>query len=143
VRVAAALVASLLALGLAGVATARGARVPGFLGCRSFFAHSPVPLVRLRSIVLACGDGNFYVTGLRWTRWDAARADGVGTGHENDCTPYCAAGHFHTYRVAVRLDRPRVCGARRAREFTRVSWAFTARKPRGAPRSGSETFRCR
>ncbi len=142
-RAAAAALAALAPLAPGVAYGAPAAPVPGFLGCRSFFAPKPVPLVRLRSIVIACGDGNFYVTGLRWSRWDPLRADGVGAGHENDCTPTCVAGHFHVYPIALRLDRPRVCGARRAREFTRIAWTFTGRVPRGVARSGSETFRCR
>ena len=137
-----------LALLLAAVAAAtaagatRAAGVPGFTGCRSFVSPSAVAVVRPRSIVIACADANFYVTGLRWTRWDARRAAGTGTGHENDCTPYCAAGHFHTYRVALRLDVVARCGARKEPQFTRVTWTFVGPKPSGAARSGSETFRC-
>jgi hypothetical protein len=125
----------------AATATSSAAAVPGFTGCRSFVSRSAVPVVRPRSIVIACADGNFYATGLAWTRWDAGGAAGAGTGHENDCTPFCAAGHFHTYRLAVQLSGVRTCGSRKSPQFTRLSWRWVGRKPAG-PRVGSQTFRC-
>jgi hypothetical protein len=90
----------------------------------------------------ACADGNFYFTGLRWSRWSADSASAAGRAHQNDCTPYCAAGHFHVYAARVTLSAARTCGPGR-REFTRLAWVFTRAKPKGAARSGSETFRCR
>ena len=58
-------------------------------------------------------DGSLYVTGMRWTVWDDRNAVGHGTAHVNDCVPDCADGHYATYRVTVRLSRPReLCGSR-------------------------------
>jgi hypothetical protein len=107
-----------------------------FTGC----SHRPE--VRPASIVIACGDGNFYVTGLRWSRWGSRDAVATGTAHANDCTPYCAAGRFHTYPAALRLSRPVSCVAGR-REFAAIAWRFPAAKPAHAPRSGTETLPCR
>jgi hypothetical protein len=95
--------------------------------------------VRPAEVVFACGDGNFYVTGLLWTHWGAADAEGRGVGHQNDCTPDCASGHFHTYKLSVRLSRPVVCVKAR-REFSRLAWRFTATKPAHVTRAGSETL---
>jgi hypothetical protein len=97
--------------------------------------------VRPHEVVFACGDGNFYATGLRWSRWSRADARAAGTGHQNDCTPSCAAGRFHTYPLAVRLSRPVSC-VRGRREFSRLAWRFTAAKPPGVPRAGAETLPC-
>jgi hypothetical protein len=132
------------ALAAAAVPPAGGAAapVPGYAGCRSFVASAPVALVRPRSIVFACADANFYAVRLRWTRWDANGARAAGVAYQNDCTPNCAAGHFHAYRLAVGLAGAAACGRSRP-EFTRVSWSFLGRKPLGVPRTGSETFRCR
>jgi len=47
-------------------------------------------------LVLACGDGNYYLSGLRWSGWGSATAAATGKAVANDCTPYCAAGHFHS-----------------------------------------------
>ena len=101
------------------VATAAGAAsVPVFGGCTSKVR------VRPASIVMACGDGNFYVTRIRWTRWTAHSAAGTGTGHLNDCRPDCADGHFHAYRVAVTLSAPLRCAG--LNEFSRLGWRFVA-----------------
>lgn len=106
-----------------------------FTGC----AHQPH--VRPAGVTFACGDANFYATGLHWSAWRTNEAAARGTGHQNDCKPYCAAGHFHAYPLTVRLSRPVVCVAGR-REFSRIAWTFTSTKPAGVPRSGSETLPC-
>lgn len=109
-------VAAAIAAGSAGA----GSRSVGFFGCRTDVVAHPVPVVRPRSIVLACADANAYLTGLRWTTWTAATATGSGVLHENDCKPYCAAGHFHARAATVALSRPRRCKG--ALVFTRVDW---------------------
>jgi hypothetical protein len=88
---------------------------------------------RPKSIIVACADANFYVTGIRWSQWRATRAVGGGTAHVNDCKPNCAAGSFHTFRVTVRLSRVVTCVPGR-REFSRIEWS-------GA-QSGNETLPC-
>ena len=106
----AAVVLALLAVRVAAAgASASPASVPGFYGCRAFTSKRPAAVVRPRSIVVACADGNFYLTGIRWSTWGSARAAGAGTGHQNDCTPNCAAGHFHTYPAMVTLTKPKSC----------------------------------
>ena len=111
------------------------AGVPMFGGCTSNVR------VRPHRVTFACADGNFYATGLRWTRWDARAATAAGVGHENDCTPNCAAGHFHAYPLEVTLSRPLVCAG--FDEFSRVAWRFVRSKPNGVPRTGRESFSCR
>jgi len=96
--------------------------------------------VRPHSIVFTCADGNFYAAGLHWSRWDAKQAVATGTAHANDCVPYCAAGHFHTYKIDVTLSAPVVCA--HVDEFTKVSWRFPAAKPAHLPRRDSESFSC-
>jgi hypothetical protein len=92
------------------------------------------PRIRPKAIVVACGDGNFFVDHIRWSRWRSTSAVGTGTGHLNDCTPNCAAGHFHTFPVTVRLSRVVECVPGR-HEFARIEW--TGMRP------GSETLPCR
>jgi hypothetical protein len=91
-------------------------------------AHTP--RVRPASIVIACGDGNFYADHLVWKRWSATGAVAAGIGHRNDCKPYCAAGHFHAFPLTIRLSRVVAC-VRGRREFSRVAW-----------NGGSETLPC-
>ena len=57
--------------------------------------------VRPASFILACADGNDYLTRLSWTSWSSHLASASGIQEENDCIPYCAAGHFHAYPVDV------------------------------------------
>jgi hypothetical protein len=59
------------------------------------------PTVRPARVLVACGDGNFYITNLRWSVWSQTGAAGLGAGHEDDCAPSCALGHSHHYLVAV------------------------------------------
>jgi len=65
--------------------------------------QSPAPLVRPRTFILTCADGNVALSKLSWTSWTPGLASATGTLEENDCTPYCAAGHFHAYRAVVVL----------------------------------------
>jgi len=120
-----------LAAPVAALALASTTTVPSFAGC-----FNVAPKVRPPSLVVACGDGNFFLTGLKWSHWTTMSAAGLGTGHQNDCTPYCAAGHFHLYRVSVRLSRPEVCKNGR-HEFTRFSYRFVSRKPPSVARGGT------
>lgn len=106
--------------------------LPRFAGC---LLHRTA--VEPRSIVVACADANLYLANLRWSRWTQTDAYATGTAHENDCRPYCAAGHFHVYRVTVRLFRPAACAGGR-REFTRFAYAFVGPKPPGVPRRSVE-----
>jgi len=55
--------------------------------------------VRPGSFTLACADGNDYLSGLAWAGWAPGLASATGVQVENDCVPYCAAGHFHRYPV--------------------------------------------
>jgi hypothetical protein len=106
-----------------------------FTGC-GHQAHT-----RPAEVVFACADANFYATRISWTYWGTAEADGIGVGYMNDCKPYCAAGHFHTYRLSVRLSRPVVCVNGR-REFSRIAWRFTGTKPAHVARADGETLPC-
>ena len=109
------LVAFLLVVG--ATAASAGTSV-GFYGCRTFVAKNPTAVVRPTSIMVACADGNFYVTGIKWASWTDASANGAGTVHANDCKPYCAAGHFHSKTGSVILSKPIACKG--ARVFSRV-----------------------
>ena len=60
-------------------------------------------------MIVACGDGNLQLTALRWKGWNGRTASARGTALMNDCMPYCAAGHLHRFRVAVRASQPASC----------------------------------
>ena len=120
------------------LAAAAVATPPKLAGC---IPGSPAT-VRPRSIVVACGDANFYFTNLAWSAWNATRAKAGGIAHLNDCNPYCAAGHFHTYRARVTLSRPKTC-TNGARDFTLLTWRYPAKAPTGQPAQGSQRLPCR
>jgi hypothetical protein len=85
-----------------------------------------------RTYVLACGDGNNYLTGLRWTAWRAGSATARGTDVANDCVPYCAAGHFHSYPASVVLDRPKPwTGHTGVDRFSRLTLHYPGTRPAG------------
>lgn len=108
---------------------------PVLVGCER------VPHVRPSSVVIACADGNFFFKGIRWRTWGPGGASGSGTAVLNDCTPYCAAGHFHSYPATIALSHVVTCKKGR-REFSTISWRFSAKKPPSMPRSDTETLPC-
>ena len=111
---------ALLLLTLCAAGASAGTKV-GFYGCRGFVAKHPTAVVEPRSIMVACGDGNFYVTGIRWTAWTGTSAKGTGKVHANDCKPYCAAGHFHTKTGSVALSKVISCKGARVFTYIRVT----------------------
>lgn len=89
------------------------------------------PQTRPAGFLQACADGSLRLTGLRWTTWDADAAVGTGQQVVNDCEPYCAVGHYHTYPVRVRLDEPRTWAGRAGTtHYTRLSVTYTGAKPK-------------
>jgi hypothetical protein len=128
------LLGAALALILATGASA-STTLPSFYGC-----HDTGAVIRPKTIVLACNDGNFQITRLIWSRWANIAAVAKGAAHVNDCLPNCAAGKFHIYRgVHVVLSRPRSCSGH-LRLFTRISVKFTKHKPDGVPRYSRQTI---
>jgi hypothetical protein len=97
---------------------------------------------RPRSVVVACGDGNLYLTSLRWRHWNQTKTLGRGIAHANDCRPYCAAGHFHSYRVRIWLGRPRRCPDQEVVQYKRALISYPAPRYPGGPRSYSVHFAC-
>jgi hypothetical protein len=91
-------------------------------------------LVRPRSFVLACADGNAYLAKLRWTSWTPGLASATGTLVLNDCTPYCAAGHFHSYPAIVVLwGSKAVKGHPGEHCYTKLTAILTGPRPRHVP----------
>jgi len=60
-------------------------------------------LVKPRNFILTCADANSVLAKLSWTSWTPGVASATGVLEENDCTPYCAAGHFHSFPALVIL----------------------------------------
>jgi hypothetical protein len=141
-----------LGLGLGGPSSA-AATSRGFApAATSVFAERTVvvsclgrPEARPGSYTLACADGNDYLTGLSWTSWTPSLASGYGAQVVNDCLPYCAAGHFHSYPVLVVLwggaalrDNP---GTLR---YTKITFIYPGARPTalgGYPGTVTDTLR--
>jgi hypothetical protein len=84
-------------------------------------------------IIVACGDGNLFMTKLKWSSWGSKSARGKGTAHENTCSPSCAQGHFKSYPVSIKLSKPKLCTKQHETEFKVLTYTFTSTKPRGVP----------
>ncbi|MDX3234445.1 hypothetical protein PV392_01820 [Streptomyces sp. ME03-5709C] len=87
-------------------------------------------LVMPPDFLLACGDGNDRLGGLYWSRWGSDSAVGTGYEEANDCDPYCAAGHFHTFPVQIRLSESKPWpGDPNLRHFTKLTITYPDAKP--------------
>jgi hypothetical protein len=93
-----------------------------------------------KELTLACNDGSYYLTRLKWTSWTRLKASGSGTAHVNDCTPNCAAGRFHAYRVSVTLSKPKHCPGRTHRMFGHIGEVFPGKHPGSSKRQSSPLF---
>ena len=88
-------------------------------------------LVRPKSFILTCADGNAYFAKLAWTSWTPGLASAKGTLVLNDCTPYCAAGHFHSYPAIVVLwGSKAVPGHPGEHSYTKLTEILTGQRPR-------------
>jgi hypothetical protein len=90
-------------LPLSGPAQAASVRPAATAERTVVFDCSGHALARPKNFVLACADGNSAVEQLSWSAWAPGLASAKGTLVQNDCVPYCAAGHFHRYPALVIL----------------------------------------
>jgi hypothetical protein len=86
------------------------------------------PVLAPRALVITCADADDYLTQLTWTSWGSV-AFGRGIERINDCTPCCAAGHLHAYRVLITLWRAEPLARRPRLRFTRLTELYTGRRP--------------
>jgi hypothetical protein len=85
-------------------------------------------MVRPKSFVLACADGNAALVKLAWSTWVPGLASAKGTLVQNDCTPYCAAGHFHRYPALVVLWGSKAVGSGE-HAYTKLTLILTGARP--------------
>jgi hypothetical protein len=104
------------------------------------------PRVEPARVAFACADGNFGVDHLKWVGWGTGRAVGLGSAYVNDCTPYCAAGHFHRYPAVVIASGSERCPDG-SRAYSTVTYAFIGRSPFPANAPGTlnprQAFPCK
>ncbi|MFD3544798.1 hypothetical protein ACFWUW_04110 [Streptomyces sp. NPDC058655] len=119
--------------------------VPASAQAGAAVAPAPDPLVvvdcftqaqvRPEEYLLACGDGNNTLVGLRWDTWGPRTATATGTDMANDCRPDCAAGRFRSYPVTVTLANPEPWpGHPGVQRFTTVRLLFTDTAPSPIPK---------
>ena len=85
------------------------------------------PVVQPATVILACADANFGVKKLAWIGWGGARTAATGVAYANDCTPNCAAGHFHNYSAMIVLDGSQKCG--KTTDYRRLTIGFVGPTP--------------
>jgi hypothetical protein len=92
------------------------------------------------SVVLTCADANYALTALKWSGWTLGSAAATGKVRANDCTPNCAAGHFHNYKVSVVADRLDICKGKRV--YLRLTLTYPGNRPAGHKKREPWTFTC-
>jgi hypothetical protein len=126
-----------LGFGLSGAASAAPATQTSVAAATSLYTENTVVIncaghsqVRPGSFTLACADGNNALSGLSWTSWGPRLASGYGTQVQNDCIPYCAAGHFHRYPVLVVLwGTAALKGHPGTLRYTEMTLIYTGARP--------------
>lgn len=68
-------------------------------------AACAAPKYKPTKYIFACADGNNGMKNAAYDWWTAKTAHGTATFYYNDCTPNCAAGHFHFVRAEFTLFR--------------------------------------
>lgn len=97
--------------------------------------------VKPKSIVLACADVNNYVNKIVWKSFGGPTASGSGAFVENDCTPNCAAGHFHSFPITFTLTQAKPCFDRYD-DYRLISITFTDARPPSTPAHTKEQLFC-
>lgn len=98
-RVAAAILASLF-LGLAS-STAAAASAEGR---RTLVIHDCVHArYQPKYVILACGDGNFWLKKMHYRYWHHREAWGHAVAVYNTCHPDCARGHDAHFKATFKL----------------------------------------
>ena len=92
------------------------------------------------AIVLACADANYALAALKWSGWTLGSASATGQVRANDCTPNCAAGTFHSYKVSVVADRLDICRGKRV--YLRLTLTYPGKRPAGHEKREPWTFTC-
>jgi hypothetical protein len=91
-------------------------------------------------LVLACGDGNYFLDKLKWRRWGAASATATGVAEANKCTPNCASGHFKSYRITATASKLATCG--KARYYSRLVIVYPGARPTAVAKHDVHSLGC-
>ena len=94
-------------------------------------------LVLPRSFILACADGDDFLTGMHWVSWRNV-ASGSGVEVAKSCVPNCSASHFRRFPVLITLWRAKRRGHHGQFKFTRLTVIYTGRRPLKFNRHGKK-----
>lgn len=100
------------------------------------------PTVEPSEVILACADAGLGVRRITWLGWGSALAAGVGIAFANDCTPDCAAGHFHSYQAVLILKGAQRCGSELAYKTATVAIVGTPPTAFARPADATYPLRC-
>jgi hypothetical protein len=93
------------------------------------------------TLTLACADANYTLVKLHWANWGSDPASIDGQASVNDCTPNCAAGHFHSYQVTAMASGIEHCLSGRM-QYTKLVVHYTGARPTGIAANDSYSFPC-
>lgn len=128
---AAAVIAVLIAGGLAVGLTGSANAAPGSVRMVVFDCPGQAPQARPKDFILTCADANSALERLSWTSWTPKLASASGSLVLNDCKPDCASGHFHAYPALVVLwGSKAVKNHRGERAYTMMTQILTGQRPR-------------
>jgi hypothetical protein len=133
---------ALLGAALAGAVFASLADASTPLVGRPTIPDCGAQVVSPKALTLACGDGNYGLTGMFWgPTWGQPSAAAKGLAQANDCTPYCAAGHFHTYPVTATASKIRTC-LTGGLQYTLLVLRYPGKRPPGVHTTETWKFPC-
>jgi hypothetical protein len=92
--------------------------------------------VRPARIFIACGDGNFYASGLTYSSYGGGVSRARGTLTQNTCTPACFDGSFVSRPGTIQLSHIAVCQGRFY--YDEISWRFLQPSPFPANNTGRQ-----
>ena len=120
--------AAVVAAVLVGIAPAAVARVhrhrrPPFVAAAFCSGRDRRP----KTIVIDCGNGTFYASHLRYSRYGHRTAEATGRLLYSPCWPDCPSEHFNSYRGTIILSQIRFCQGHRY--YERIAWRFKGKGP--------------
>jgi hypothetical protein len=116
-------------------------------------SHRPTPLpgivdcgvgpakIKPSHLLTTCSDGDFHITGIRWSTWGHRHAAGKGTGHL-ECGSSCVAGDPEVFPIRLELSLPEACGQDSAPQFTLLALRIIGPKPTHTGRTLSYHSNC-
>jgi hypothetical protein len=114
---------------------------PRFHGGRVYVAYEACAGQKYRPsrITIACGDGGFFATNIRYRFYGGKRAEGTAELNTHSCVPNCAQSAFHAFPgTVVLVDVVRCEGTL---YYSQIRYRFAHAAPYGEPRSGRASIK--